>query len=59
MATFPGEQVGMYWRDEFPFRNAGVNCTNIVDPLRWWKNMANLDSAQVLGVSLPSVCMLH
>jgi hypothetical protein len=53
-----GEQVGMYWRDEFPFR-AGVDRAKIVDPLRWWKNMANHDSAQVLGVRVPSAYMSH
>jgi len=52
-----GEQVSMFWHNEFPFRYAKVNSKTIVDPLAWWQNMANHDSAQVLRVSPPPVHM--
>ena len=44
------EQINLFWREEYPFRV--LDHEKIVDPLKWWIDMAKHDHANVLGVSL-------
>ena len=44
------EQINLFWREDYPFRI--TDREKIIDPLKWWIDMAKHDHASVLGVSL-------
>jgi len=43
------EQINLFWREEYPFRV--LDRKKIIDPLKWWMDLAKHDHANVLGVS--------
>jgi hypothetical protein len=44
------EQINLFWREEYPFRV--LDREKILDPLKWWIDMAKHDHGNVLGVSI-------
>lgn len=44
------EQINLFWQEEYPFQV--LDHEKIVDPLKWWIDLAKHNHANVLGMSL-------